>query len=113
MLSESSLCGLDGFADGFDAGEDGVDGGEVSLGGIGDDACEGGFAGAWWSVEDDGAELVGFDGASQQSSDAEDMVLADVFVEVFGVACERRGGLGWRWCVWRDSRRVTSFCLSG
>ena len=97
--------GLTGFASlGFgddaaevgDAGGDGADGDEVGLGLGGDDAGEGGFAAAGRAPEDEGGELAGFDEASEEFAGADEVVLADVFVEVAGAHAGGEGcaGLG-------------------
>ena len=76
-------------ADVGDAGEHGVDGDEVGAGGVGDDARQGGLAGAGRAVEDDRAELVGLDGAAQEPPGPDDVLLADELVE--GARAHARG----------------------
>jgi len=56
----------------------------VGTGGVGDDAGEGGFAGAGRAVEDEGGELVGLDGAAEEAARADDVVLAHEFVQGAG-----------------------------
>ena len=64
-----------------DPGEDGVDGGEVGLGRVGDDVGQRRLAGAGGPVEDQGGELVGLDGPSQEAARTQDVVLAHELVE--------------------------------
>ena len=72
---------VDGFANVLDAGQHCVERDEMGAGGVGDDARQGGLAGARWAIEDHTAELVGLDGAPQQASRSNDVVLADILVQ--------------------------------
>ena len=62
-------------------GEDGIDADEMGARRAGDDVGERRFAGAGWPIEDEGRELVCLDGAPQQSSGPENVVLTDEFFE--------------------------------
>ena len=53
----------------------------MGAGGVGDDAGQGGLAGAGRAVEDHAAELVGLDGAAQEPARADDVLLADELVQ--------------------------------
>jgi hypothetical protein len=79
-----------------DAGGDGADGDEVGPGLGGDDAGEGGFAGAGRAPEDKGGELAGFDEAAEELVGADEVGLAEVFVEGAGTHTGGEGcaGLG-------------------
>ncbi len=88
-LAAALLRGGDGGADVGHAGQHGVDGDEMRPRGVGDDARQGGLAGARRAVEDDRAELVGLDGAAQQPARADDVLLADELVQ--GARAHARG----------------------
>ena len=77
------------FANFLVAAEDGAEGNEVALGGLGDDGGQRRLADAGRAPEDDGAELVVFNGAAERFARAEDMLLADVVIE--GVGAEAFG----------------------
>src|SRR3972149_6375375 len=86
-----------------DAGGDGGDRLEVGAGLAGDDAGEGGLAGAGWPPEDHRRGLAGLDRLAQEAALANDLLLADELVEGLGphAGGERRlaggaarGGLG-------------------
>ena len=94
--------GFDGLADVGDIGFDAAEVDEAGLGGAGDELGETGFAGAWWSVEEEGGKAVGFDGAAEEFAGAENVLLAGVFVERArahasgeGDGAEVGGELGW------------------
>ncbi len=87
----AALLGLvDRLPDVGDPGEHGVDGDEMGTRRVGDDVGEGGLAGSRRAVEDEGGELVGLDGAAQQPSGPEDVLLADEVVERRGPQARRQ-----------------------
>jgi len=65
----------------LDAAEDGAEGNEFAAGDAGDDAGESGFAAAWRSPEEHGAETIGFDLQAKRFAGAEEFFLTDEFVE--------------------------------
>ena len=74
------------------AREHGVEAGEVGAGGVGDDARQGGLAGARGAVQDQVAHPVGGDGAAQQPAVAEDRLLAGEFLKGARAHAIRQGG---------------------
>ena len=90
------LCLGDGLPDVLHPGEDGVQGDKVALGVVGDNPCQGGLAGTWGAVEDDGGELVCGNGPSQQPPLAHNVLLSDVFVQAAG---PHTGGKGLLCCL--------------
>lgn len=52
---------------------------------------EGGFAGAWGAVEDDGGEAVGLDGAAEEFAWGEDVLLSGDLVERLGAHSRGEG----------------------
>ena len=92
LLAEPLACFSDDAAEVSDAGRDGGDGLEVGLRERGDDAGEGGLAGAGRAPEDHRGELVGVDGAAQDAPLADEVLLADELVE--GARPHARGERG-------------------
>ena len=89
----SLLLGLgDDFANIFDALQDGREGNEITAGGLSDDSGQGGFTGTRWPPKDCRGELVLLDQASQDALFAEQMLLANHFVDTL-----RSQALG-QWC---------------
>ena len=70
-----------GLANLLDAGEYGVERNEVRAGGIGNDLRQRRLARAGWPIEDEAAQLIGLNGATQQPPGTNDVLLADVFLE--------------------------------
>ena len=68
----------------LDAGEDGGELDEAGAGDVGDDAGEGGLADSGRSPEDHGGGVVALDLDAEGLAGGEDVLLADVFVEVAG-----------------------------
>ena len=75
----------------FDPGEHGGELDELRLGHIGDDLGERGFAGAGRSPEDQGTGVVALDLHAQRLARADQMFLADIFVQ-----CARAHAVGER-----------------
>ena len=71
----------DGSANVFDTGEHSVEGDEMSARRVSDDARQGCFTCTRWAVKDQATELIGLNGASQQSPMSDDMLLADVLIQ--------------------------------
>ena len=83
----------------LDAAGDGAEGDEFAFGETGDEARERGFAAAGRSPEEHRTEIVGFDLDAERFAGAEELFLADEFVEgagthALGEGLEGRGGLG-------------------
>ena len=76
---ESIGGGIEEFADILDAGRGGIESFEVSACVSGDEFCECGFAGAWGSVEDHGADAIGGEHSAEQFAFAEDVLLTAEF----------------------------------
>ena len=73
---------LDGFAQIRHASQNGTEGKKMRVGGVGDHLGDGGFARAWGTVEDDGAEkAVCLDGTAQKRVFADDVILPDDLIE--------------------------------
>ena len=83
-VAEAILGGVEDGADFLHADGGGVDLLEVAFGVLGDERGEGGFAGAWRAVEDDAGQPVGFEHAAEEFAGAEEMLLADEFLEGAG-----------------------------
>jgi len=87
------------FLDFLDAGGDSAEGDEFAFGEASDEAREGGLAAAGGSPEEHGGEIVGLDLDAEGFARAEELFLADEFVEgagthAFGEGLEGRGGFG-------------------
>ena len=99
---EDGALGTPGAGLGHDAaevGDAGGDGGELleaGVGAAGDDAGEGGLAGAGRAPEDDRGQLAGLDEAAEELAGADEVLLADVVVEVRGRMRAARGCAGGR-----------------
>lgn len=78
LVSEGlkSAGGFDFCADFGDVGFDSVEGFKAGAGGAGDDIGEGGFSSAGRAVENEGGEAVGLDGATEEFTLGEDVLLA-------------------------------------
>src|SRR5512145_2525126 len=73
-----ALAGIgNGLADIRDAGEDGIDRDKMTARGIGNDHRQGRFPRAWWPIENERRELVGFYRPPQEASWPEDVFLAN------------------------------------
>jgi len=81
---------IDFVAQLLDARQHGIEGGERAAGGVGDNPGQGGLARSGRSVEYYGRELVGLDGAPQQPTWTDDVILSYVFVQSPGAHPERQ-----------------------
>jgi hypothetical protein len=72
----------------------GGEGDEAGVALRGDDPGEGGLATAGWAPDDDRRELAGLDQAAEQLAGTDEVLLADVVIEVSGshAGGERRAG---------------------
>jgi len=82
----------------LDAAEDGAEGDEFAARNAGDDTGESGFAAARRAPEKHGAEIIGFDLQAKRFAGAEELFLADEFVEsagshAFGEGLQGCGGV--------------------
>ena len=94
-VQQPPLLGLfDHPPDVGDAGQDGAKGLEVRLGAVGDDHGQRGLARAGRPPEDDGGEeAVGLDGAAQQPSRANNVLLTDHLIQGAGAQARCQRGL--------------------
>ena len=63
-------------------GQHGIERAEMGSGVIGDDPRQGGFADSWRTMEDQVADPIGGNGASEQPAFGKDRSLADEFIQI-------------------------------
>ena len=82
MVLQSAMRFIDLVAQIFDPCQHGIERAEMGSGVIGDDPRQGGFADSWRTMQDQVANPIGGNGASEQPPLREDCSLADKFIKI-------------------------------